>query len=206
MHGETDTGEGLRFVSAPATLDLPRPALPGAHQTPNAGMAIAAMLELRDQGFDIPDSAIAEGLTNAVWPARMQRLTRGPIIDALGEDWEVWLDGGHNAAAGAAIAEMVRNWDDKPLHIVFGMLNTKAAGDFLAPIAPHVASARAIAIPGEENSLSAEEAAAFAQDAGISCTPFHSIREAVAALPTGPARLLICGSLYLAGTILADNQ
>ncbi|WP_259781763.1 bifunctional folylpolyglutamate synthase/dihydrofolate synthase [Aestuariispira ectoiniformans] len=202
----TETENGLRFTSVPVTLDLPKPGLPGRHQTPNAGAAVAAALELRDQGFEISDEHIRAGIANATWPARLQRLTTGPIVDAMGETSEVWLDGGHNAAAGEALADMAQTWSDKPLYIIFGMLNTKAAGDFLRPLAPHVTQAWSIAIPGEENSLTAGESEAFAKGQGIDCTAMETVEDALSQIPKDkPARLLICGSLYLAGVILSEN-
>lgn len=202
----TETQDGLRFTSVPVTLDLPKPGLPGSHQTPNAGAAVAAALELRDQGFEITDDHIRTGIAGAEWPARLQRLKQGSIVDAMGGNSEVWLDGGHNAAAGEALADMARGWSDRPLYVVFGMLNTKAAGDFLKPLAPHVAKAWAIAIPGEQNSLTAGEAEAFARGQGIDCTAMETIEDALAEVPKeGPSRLLICGSLYLAGVILSEN-
>ncbi|WP_420548638.1 bifunctional folylpolyglutamate synthase/dihydrofolate synthase [Curvivirga sp.] len=206
----TDTGEGLRFVSSAATLDLPYSNLPGEHQVTNAGQAVAAILALRDQGFDISDDQIREGLVNVEWPARLQRLKSGPILDELGSDFDVWLDGGHNAAAGITLAKQAEKWkaeDDRPLHIVFGMLNTKAAGDFLRPLAPYIAKAHAIRIPGEENSLTADEATDFAKEQGIDCLAKETVEAAISDLPKGnEARLLICGSLYFAGIILAENN
>ena len=202
-----ETKAGITFISARKTIDLPKSSLPGPHQTLNAGMAVAAALELRDQGLDIPDQALCDGIANTTWAARMQRLTQGPIVETLGVDWDIWLDGGHNAAAGLAIADMIKTWDGRPLYVVFGMLNTKAAGDFLAPLAPFIKSAISVAIPGEVNSLSAEEACQFASDNDITCKPANSIKEAIENLNAeGPARLLICGSLYLAGVVLSHNN
>ena len=201
-----ETADGLRFTSAPLTIDLPRPGLLGRHQTANAGMAVAAMLELRDQGFEISDDHLREGLKGASWPARLQRLKKGPIVEGRGAGWEVWLDGGHNAAAGEALADwMEQQKGGLPLYIIFGMLNTKAAGDFLKPLAPHVAKAWSIAIPGEENSLTAQESCDFAKGEKIDCRAADNVEQALSELPEGPARLLICGSLYLAGVILSEN-
>ena len=171
-------------------------------------------LALRDQGFDLPDEAIAAGIANASWPARLQRLTRGPAVSAL-PGWEIRLDGGHNPAAGAVLAAEARSWAasdrglGRALHLVCGMLNSKAAEDFLAPLAPHAASLTAIAIPGEPNSLSARDLAEMARKAGhanVSTAPSaEAAFSALAQRESGPKRLLICGSLYLAGHILADH-
>jgi dihydrofolate synthase/folylpolyglutamate synthase len=138
----------------------------------------------------------------------MQRLTRGPLPESLPDGWELWLDGGHNEAAGKILADGLTGWGDKPLHLVYGMLNTKEAGAFLTPLAPHTKDLHAVAIPGEKNSLSAEDAAERARTAGIESTPATSVTAAVAdvlATTDRPGRILICGSLYLAGKVLADN-
>lgn len=196
-------GESLLFNAR----RFPRPRLLGPHQYGNAATALAAasLLERARLGFGLDDSVMASGLTAAEWPARLQRLTRGPLVEALPPSWELWLDGGHNEDAGKVIAQQLDLWqaaDGRPLHLVFGMLNTKAAQAFLAPLLPRATSVQAVAIPGEVNSLTAAEAAAKAP--GI--TPRASLAEAVAALPReGQGRLLICGSLYLAGRVLAEN-
>ncbi len=199
------TDAGLRLRDGDETLELPRPSLLGAHQLDNAGQA--AMLARRLPGHAISAEAVAAGLTRAVWPARLQRLTRGPLAEMLGPDWSLWLDGGHNAQAGAILASELAGWAE-PLDLVYGMLNTKAAADFLRPLAWRVRRLRAVAIPGEANSLSAAEAAAHAESCGIAAEPAESVAAAVAALRDAaetPGRLLICGSLYLAGRVLAEN-
>jgi len=192
-----ETPDGLRWGGRL----YPAPVLPGPHQYENAATALAAAGLL-----GLPEAARAGGLQRAEWPARLQRLRRGPLPEALPGDWELWLDGGHNESAGHALAAQAARWaatDGRPLHLVFGMLNTKAAQAFLAPLLPLAASVQAVAIPGEPNSLTAEEAAAKAP--GI--LPRGSLAEALSALPRAdaPARVLICGSLYLAGRVLADN-
>lgn len=214
----------LHFDSPSWSGTVPHPNLTGAHQIQNMATAIAASLVLRDQGLVIPDTAIHTGVTQVSWPARLQVLTRGPIKQALPDDWQVVLDGGHNAAAGEALAVELARWADddqkqhgapRPVHLICGMLNSKAATDFLAPLAPYLSSFQAIAIPGEENSLTAEALVGMAQQAGIANpAAAASLDTALAALArhsvptrhTAPARLLICGSLYLAGQLLAANQ
>jgi dihydrofolate synthase/folylpolyglutamate synthase len=155
----------------------------------------------------LPDAAILEGVRRAEWPARLQRLTQGPLAASLPAGWELWLDGGHNPAAGEALARMAADWRDEPLDLVVGMLNTKDSLGFLGPLAGVARSLRAVAIPGEANSLTAEQVAATARAEGLEATPAATVAEAVAELARlpGPARLLICGSLYLAGTVLAEN-
>jgi len=201
---------GLRFdayshrlpLAAPS-LDLPFPALPGRHQHENAGIATAAALALRGLGMALDDAAITSGLGKAVWPARLQRLRDHAVNRLLGADWDVWLDGGHNAAAGQALADMAAGWSDRPLYLVFGMLNTKEIRDFLRPLAPHVTVARALPVPGSDNGLPPEAAARAARDCGMDCRAAAGLADAVSGLPPGPGRLLICGSLYLAGAVLA---
>ena len=195
-------GEGFHLRDGDETLELPRPALVGAHQFDNAGQA--AVLARR---LGLPQAAIAEGLRRVYWPARLQHLTHGPLVSSLPDGWQLWLDGGHNAQAGEILAAEAAGWD-QPLDLIYGMLNTKAAADFLKPLAGCVRRLRAVAIPGEPNSLSAVEAAAHAEACGISAQSAGdtatALRQLVAAAE-GPGRVLICGSLYLAGKVLADN-
>lgn len=201
--------DGLSYRDDAGELRLPKPQLLGAHQVANAAIAVAAARWLGDLEPDEP--AVRRGLLEARWPARLQRLSRGPLADLAarrGGGWEVWLDGGHNAAAGEALAAMAARWRDRPLYLVYGMLNTKAAQDFLRPLSPHAAALHAVAIPGVEASLTAAQAAAEAAAAGLSARTADGVEAALAAiLETAPAagRVLICGSLYLAGRVLADN-
>jgi folylpolyglutamate synthase/dihydrofolate synthase len=134
---------------------LPRPALPGPYQIGNAGVAIACAQQL--DGFSIPETALATGLRCVEWPARMQRLTKGPLIEALPAGTELWLDGAHNAMAGEALAEALRELSPKPTWLVAGVLNTKDATGLLRPLAPLMRQAFCIAIPGEANSLPADD-------------------------------------------------
>jgi dihydrofolate synthase/folylpolyglutamate synthase len=182
-------------------LDLPLPNLPGLHQVQNAGGAIAT---LRALGFD--DAACEGAVTNATWPARMQRLRHGPLVEAAGQV-ELWLDGGHNPAAGKALAAVLAELPKVPTYLICGMLNTKDITGYLAPLAPHVTQLQAVSIPGEAATLPAEVTAKAAQDAGMSAVEASDVsaalREIVQKAPQ--ARVLICGSLYLAGNILRDN-
>ncbi len=202
---------GMVWRGAARALELPAPSLAGAHHVDNAGLAIACLEEL--SGFRVGEAAIREGLRAVEWPGRMQRLTRGTPIDGLlglgGGGWEVWLDGGHNPAAGSALAAIAGGWRDRPLHLVFGILASKDGVGFLKPLAPLVSSVRTIAIAGEQASLSADEAADVARRAGLSAEPAASLDEAIAAIAEDsprPARILICGSLYLVGKVLAKNR
>lgn len=187
-------------------LDLDLPRLAGGHQVMNAGIAIAALREL-----GLGSDAAGAALRDVVWPGRMQRLTSGPLKAALPEDAELWLDGGHNAAAGEALAAILDQWRAEaplPVHLVVGMLDTKSAADFLRPLASRLASMTTIAIPDTEASFTAERLAEIATETGIEAHPAASVTDAIsgiAAKAEMPARVLICGSLYLAGHVLAEN-
>ncbi|RMD64948.1 MAG: bifunctional folylpolyglutamate synthase/dihydrofolate synthase, partial [Alphaproteobacteria bacterium] len=200
-HATGTTAGGIRFRGATGVSDHPAPGLPGAFQIDNAGIALACAELLSEYRLD--DAARATGLRQATWPARLHRLTRGPLPEKLPAGWELWLDGGHNAAAGAALAAIARNWADRPLDLVYGMLNTKAARDFIRPLAAQARTLHAVSIPGVEATLSAEAAANEAAAAGLPAVPCAGVADAldaiVAANPAPPGRVLICGSLYLAG-------
>jgi len=199
--------DGFRYVGR-ATLDLPLPALPGRHQLDNAGLAIAAVEHL--DGFVIKSSHIAEGLHRVEWPARLQRLRHGPLVALLPPGGELHLDGGHNESGGAVLADWAaRRNDGKSLDVVLAMRSTKAADAFLARLAPHVRRLRSLSFPGEFGWLAAETVAALARSAGIAeATAAPDAATAIADLVARslePARILICGSLYFAGHILAEN-
>jgi dihydrofolate synthase / folylpolyglutamate synthase len=189
---------------------LPRPVLPGDHQLHNAGVAVKALETL--PGFEVSGPALAQGLKMAQWPARFQHLVSGPLVDSLPDGWELWLDGGHNAAAAQIIVDEVTGWGEggegKPLHLIYGMLNSKDANAFLAPLAPVTKSLRSVTIPGEENAISAVELAEAACAAGHQASAASSVEEALKTIVGSErkeARVLICGSLYLAGDILVEN-
>ncbi len=182
---------------------LPRPGLVGPHQYANAGAALACLESL--PGFSAPLEVLALGLAQVDWPARLQRLANGTLARLMPASAELWLDGGHNAAGGAALAAQAANWRDRPLHLVFGMLNTHDAAGFLAALAPYTARVEAITIPGEENARPAEEIVATARGLGLVASARSTIIEAVKAAAEPGKRVLICGSLYLAGRVLAEN-
>ena len=195
-------GDSLVFQDETGLLDLPLPNLPGPHQIENAGAALAA---LRHLGADAAMCRAA--VSQAEWPARMQRLRQGPLVAAAGPRAELWLDGGHNPAGGAAVAATLAQMPARPTHLVCGMLNTKDVIGYMRPLAPRVASLTAIAIPGEPNTLPAAETAAAARAAGIPAREAEDAASAIAAIIADDpeARILICGSLYLAGRILREN-
>ena len=195
--------DGMIYQDDNGLLDLPRPVLPGDHQIQNAGMALAA---LRHLGCD--EAACTAALTQTEWPARMQRLRNGPLADAAtASGAELWLDGGHNPAAGLALASVLRSLPKRPTHLICGMLNTKDVRGYLAPLAGAAASLTALSIPGEANTLPAADTAQAARDVGLNATEAVDVAAALnAVLSKDPhARVLICGSLYLAGAVLREN-
>ncbi len=204
------TADGMVFESirdgVKRAREFPRPSLAGAHQLRNAGLAIAALDNL--EGFKVPDSAIALGLKSIEWPARLQRLNSGPLVDMLPDGWELWLDGGHNTAAAKTIVGHARSWRDKPLHMIFGMLNSKEPSDFLRQLEGRLGQFRGLAIPGEQNSLSAQDVTNAALSWRMEAAPADSVAAALEDIvkqQPDPARVLIAGSLYLAGTVLQKN-
>jgi dihydrofolate synthase/folylpolyglutamate synthase len=199
-HVAEDRGR-LIFQDETGLLDLPLPNLPGPHQIQNAGAAIAA---LRALGRD--EAACQAAVTRADWPARMQRLRHGLLVDAAPRV-ELWLDGGHNPAGGEAIAATLARMPKRPTHLICGMLNTKDVTGYMRPLAAQVTRLYAVSIPGEKNTLPAEATRDAAHSAGIDAVTAPSVAEALATIATSnpEARVLICGSLYLAGWVLRKN-
>jgi len=187
-------------------LDLPLPRLAGRHQIDNAGTAIAA---LRALGFaSLTAVHIEQGLRNTRWPARLERLEQGSLHELVGENTEIWLDGGHNPHAAKAVATALADLEErvpKPVVLILGMLNTKEIGSYLAPFKGLCEQIITVRIPGEANAVSAEELSLEAVKQGFTTTPAQSLEHAlkqVAASADREQRLLICGSLYLAGNVL----
>lgn len=194
---------GMIYQDDHGLLDLPRPVLPGDHQIQNAGMALAA---LRHLGCD--EKACTAAVTEASWPARMQRLRTGPLADmAAASGAELWLDGGHNPAAGHALASVLRSLPKRPLHLICGMLSTKDVRGYLAPLGAVADSLIALSIPGEAATLPAADTAQAARDVGLTAQDAPDLQTALRhVLEDAPqARVLICGSLYLAGAVLREN-
>ncbi|MEL6450566.1 MAG: folylpolyglutamate synthase/dihydrofolate synthase family protein [Pseudomonadota bacterium] len=195
--------DGMVYQDDTGLLDLPRPNLPGDHQIQNAGIALAA---LRHLGCDA--QACEAAVTQAHWPARMQRLRTGPLATrAEHTGAELWLDGGHNPAAGAALAAVLQRLPTRPTHLICGMLNTKDIRGYLTPLAAVADALTAVSIPGEANTLPAADTAAAAADVGLTATSAPDAATALdLILAQNPhARVLICGSLYLAGVVLREN-
>lgn len=190
----------LRYGDEQGELDLPLPRLPGRHQAMNAALAVA-MLRHQDV-FRVPPSALGAAMGWADWPARLQHLAPGPLVD----DRDVWLDGGHNPSAARQIATFVKHhWDDgRPLHMVFASLATKDPPGMLEPFRGVVAHVHAVPIP-DHACFTPSDLVEIAGELGFPADAHDSVEEALAAVPEG-ASVLIFGSLYLAGVVLADND
>ena len=173
-------------------LTLPLPALPGAHQAENAALAVA-MLRHQDL-VTVSSEAMAQGIRTARWPARLQLLGKGPLT-ALAPGRDVWLDGGHNPDAGAAIA---RHFAGQRLHLVIAMLANKHPQAIVGPLRECIASLQTLTLLSHES----HAASAFGPDA----RPARDIPTALAELPADGLPVLIAGSLYLAGDVLRLNQ
>jgi len=174
-------------------LDLPLPALSGPHQIQNAGAAIATLRHLRKD-----DTACEAALTNATWPARMEHLKTGALVD-LAHPAELWLDGGHNPAAGRALAATLRAQPERPTHLICGMLNTKDIGGYLAPLAQVAATLTAVSIPDEANTIPAQTTAQEAAKVGLHATTAPDVQTAIARgcglHNDGPHDLTRCGDV-----------
>lgn len=191
----------------------PVPSLVGAHQIENAGAALACTHVI--DSFPIQAESRLAGLTRVRWIARLQRLSDHPLQALLPAGWDLWLDGGHNDSAGQVLAHQAQVWharDARPLHMIMGMKHDKEAGLFLDPLLPHLASLTVVPIPGmNAGSYSAQEVAAAIKEQrpGLSIRAAESVEEVIRQWRQGPpisARVLIAGSLYLAGAVLEQSQ
>lgn len=201
-------------------LDLPLPRLIGRHQIENAGVAIAALRHARRHGASPvwgSDAAVERGLQTVEWPARLQRLTQGPLIDCAPDGAEVWLDGGHNPHGALAVARAIADLEERgerPLYMICGMLANKDAGGYLSAWRGLVRRIATVEIPGEANSFGAGALYDVARAVGLEAAPAEDLEDAMLQVSAwsrldgdaAPPRILICGSLYLAGHVLAENS
>ncbi|MEH6545114.1 MAG: folylpolyglutamate synthase/dihydrofolate synthase family protein [Sneathiella sp.] len=201
---------GWSFSSKKGRRNFSLPSLHGSHQIANAATAVACLDQL--PGFDVTETEIEKGLASVYWPGRLQRLSKGPLVDELPSHVEIWLDGGHNPAAAEQVANTFAKWnatDPKPAYLIAGMLNTKDQTAFFAQLCSTISKGCCISIDGEAATTSATELAALARSGGVSMTAKDSLEASLlslqAELNAGPCRLLIAGSLYLAGRILREN-
>ena len=188
----------LIYQDETGLLDLDLPNLPGQHQVQNAGATLAALRHL-----NMPEAAYDGAMRDAFWPARMQQL-RGTVLNDLVPQADLWLDGGHNPAAGEALAAHLKSLHQRPTRLICGMLNTKDVRGYLRPLATVASHLTAVSIPGEANTLTAPETAKAARDVGLAADEADSVESALHHIAeTDPhGRILICGSLYLAGHVL----
>ena len=189
---------GLRYTDPSGTLFLPEPSLWGGHQRANATLAVAA---LRHAGLSLPPHAY-EGVAHATWSARLQRLD-GALAKTLPEGWELWLDGGHNPNAGRALAATLATWTDRPLHLIVGMRQSKDVEGFLRPIQGFASTLQAVQEPGQYLALPVHDIIVASNGQAQEGPTLHA---ALARLKGPRARVLICGSLYLAGLVLRKDQ
>ncbi|NVN05376.1 bifunctional folylpolyglutamate synthase/dihydrofolate synthase [Asaia spathodeae] len=190
-------GGGLSYHDPLGALSLPAPGLKGVHQAGNTALAVAA---LRASGLPVPETAWA-GIAQTQWPARLQRL-EGRLAAELPEGWELWLDGGHNPNAGEALAPTLAAWSDRPLHVIVGMKQSKDASGFLRPVQRHATTLHAVSEEGQHLALPVEDIVAASGGVAL---PGPTISAILPRLQGPPARVLICGSLYLAGVVLKQD-
>ena len=192
----------IYFRGNPGAHQFSLPKLAGAHQINNAGIAIACAETFWKSNISL--SAIDEGLRKVEWPGRLQRVDL-PLIP---EDWEIWADGGHNVGAASALAN-ARVWDDMPFHLVVGMINSKDPKNFLRPFMGIASSVTGVAIPNDPASLSSEEICRAAEFLNLEHFEAENINCAISNIvkrTNSASRILICGSLYLVGHLLSENN
>lgn len=199
-----DERGGMVFQDQEQFFDLPAPGLKGPHQIANAGLAVAVALEL-----DLPPEAIAAGVASAVWPARMQRLTTGPYGEkARAAEAELWLDGAHNPHAGRALAEALAERQRKaprPLALIVAMLANKDHAGFFEALKDTGAPVFTVGFAGA--AADPEALAAVARGHGLGAQAAESVEAALdRALRLGAGRVVICGSLYMAGEVLGASE
>jgi dihydrofolate synthase/folylpolyglutamate synthase len=196
----------LVFQTPQRLLDLPLPRLNGRHQIDNAGTAIAAANLIFDDALNT--HALEHGLTHAEWRARMERLAVGGLHAYVADGTEIWVDGGHNPAGGHVTAHALAELDERlprRVHLIYGMMETKDAHAFIAPFKGLVERVYTVPIPDEPNAFDAEALAEIARAEGFDVVATAGVPDALTrsqAALDGPGRVLICGSLYLAGHVL----
>ncbi|WP_208437174.1 bifunctional folylpolyglutamate synthase/dihydrofolate synthase [Bartonella taylorii] len=196
------------FQNSQGLMDLPLPNLIGAHQIANAGASLEAVYQA---GFQLSEQSINYALQNIYWPARMQHLTHGNLVDQLSPSIDLWLDGGHNPAAGKVVAAEFIQWrkkSNRPLIMIAGMLNTKDAVGYFRPLAKLVDKVYTIPLTDNNASICPTILAESARKVGLFATPQDHLQDALHKINSEhkDAIVLIGGSLYLAGDILRDNK
>lgn len=192
--------DGFMFNFKMEAFRMPEPSLIGEHQIANAATALAALCAAPGlHSLRANFSAISK----AVWPARLQKIESGRLFELLPQGWELYLDGGHNEAGGEILGRQAEKWKDKDLHLILGMLTTKDPSPFYAHLQAFVASAFAVPIPDEKLAFAAPDLAGV-----LGIEDAKSVKEAIQKITTAnsPGRILIAGSLYLAGNVLKNQS
>lgn len=200
------TTYGFNYISGKRNAHLPAPNLAGSHQLNNAATAIACIDSL--QGFTVTNNNIEQGITSASWPARLQLIKEGRLAGIAGHNNELWLDGGHNPSAAIVLADWIKK-QKKPVHIICGMLKNKDAREFIAIVSPFIKSFTGVAIDGKPDCYNPDQLAVITREYGIKSSIGADIAIAIQAIANEECRdciILICGSLYLAGNILWQNN
>ncbi|MBT4355170.1 MAG: bifunctional folylpolyglutamate synthase/dihydrofolate synthase, partial [Rhodospirillaceae bacterium] len=202
----------IKFEVEGSTSYFEKPNLKGIHQIQNAGIAIAATHYLKEV-LPIKNGSIDQGLLTVKWPARLQKINEGPLINILPTNVELWIDGGHNQNASLLIAHTIRNWKIKnpclSIHMVFGCLSNRETKALLQPFINIIDLVQTVKIPEQANSASRELVAHTAKSMGFRANPADTVTKAIKniiSLSTGKRLILIYGSLYLSGSVLADNS
>jgi dihydrofolate synthase/folylpolyglutamate synthase len=206
LEWDAEIGPAFCYRDSRGAIDLPPPGLSGAHQARNAALAVAMLRH--QQALDVPEAALKAAIVSAQWPGRLQCLSPGPLRDLLPAGAELWLDGAHNPAAARAVADHFRGLD-RPFHLIFGLLANKDAPGVLDPFRGRAPTLHAIPVPDHEHHAPAA-LAAVARAAGMAAMTATGVEGALAwvarhADPARPPVVLIMGSLYLAGAVLAAN-
>lgn len=193
-------------TTAHAAWSLPLPTMAGAHQCDNAATAVAAAWHLQRAGIPLTQAHAQHAMLNAQVPGRMQPLTQGALADRLPKGWQLWVDGGHNAAAGQALADIIRQWD-MPVTLIFGMMRDKDAQAFLRPMAPHIDKLITITMDAHGRGAQASDLQSDARAIGLEATPVSTLEDAMqeALAGTHATAIVIAGSLTLAGLALSAN-
>ncbi len=202
------TADGMAYKNVRGDLDdLPAPALFGDHQIINASTAIAIMQNLK--GFEVTERDIAEGLQKIKWPARMQQLKSGKLMDRLPDGWEIWLDGAHNNAGAHIVSCILDGWTDRSTYMICGFTKGRNVEEFFRYFKDKVDFVGTVLVQTEPSAQKAEDIAKAAQKTGLEAKPFENLEESlgyIAKLSDKPARIILCGSLYLASDALIANR
>ncbi len=197
---------GMIYKSKLGNLQLPFPSLLGDHQLINAGTAISTVKNL--SGYKVSDDAYQKGITSAKWAARMQPITYGKLLNLLPENWEIWIDGAHNSAGANVVSCIIDEWTDKPTYLICGFTKGRNAEELLGFFYGKVEFVCGVLVETEPSAHLAQHIAEAAKSVGIQSKAFDTIEDAIKFLPTinnSPARVLFCGSLYLASDALKAN-